>query len=136
MSIVSSNSNCYSNNVNISFFIRINILQTHLKMNFVFGTYTDKYKGKCVCVYTCKKVQITKSTFTKVFWIATKSCFSMAFWKKVCKQKSKSTGDNHAEDMQQIYWIRLMRKCDLLKSNLCMGFLHYRGNLLETASLG
>ena len=34
-----------------SLFIRINLLRTHLKMNFVFGTNTGKYKRRCVLVY-------------------------------------------------------------------------------------
>ena len=32
-------------------FIGINMLRTHLKLSFVFGTNTDGYKGKCVLVY-------------------------------------------------------------------------------------
>ena len=31
-------------------FIRINMLQTHLKLSFVFGTNIDEYKGGCVLV--------------------------------------------------------------------------------------
>ena len=31
-------------------FIRINMLQTHLKLGFVFGTNIDEYKGGCVLV--------------------------------------------------------------------------------------
>ena len=34
-----------------SLFIQINMLRTHLKMNFIFGTNTDEYKGRCVLVY-------------------------------------------------------------------------------------
>ena len=32
-------------------FIRINMLQTHLKLSFVFGTNRDECKGRCVLVY-------------------------------------------------------------------------------------
>ena len=34
-----------------SLFIRINMLRTHLKLNFLFGTNTNECKGRCVLVY-------------------------------------------------------------------------------------
>lgn len=30
--------------------IRINMFQTHLKLNFIFGTNTNEDKGRCVLV--------------------------------------------------------------------------------------
>ena len=52
MSIVYSNANCYSNNVNM-FIVYANkyALSSHLKLNFVFGTNTDKCKRRIVLVY-------------------------------------------------------------------------------------
>ena len=34
-----------------SLFTRTNMLRTDLKLNFIFGTDTNKYKGRCVLVY-------------------------------------------------------------------------------------
>ena len=34
-----------------SLFMRINMLRTHLKLNFVFGTNSDERKGRIVLVY-------------------------------------------------------------------------------------
>ena len=34
-----------------SLLIPINMLRTHLKLSFVFGTNTNKGKGRCVLVY-------------------------------------------------------------------------------------
>ena len=34
-----------------SLFARINMLQTYLKLIFIFGTNTNEYKGRCVFVY-------------------------------------------------------------------------------------
>ena len=33
-----------------SMLIRINMFQTHLKLNFIFGTKTNEDKGRCVLV--------------------------------------------------------------------------------------
>ena len=33
-----------------SMLIRINMFQTHLKLNFIFGTNTNEDKGRCVLV--------------------------------------------------------------------------------------
>ena len=56
-----------------SLFKRINMLRTHL--NFVFFLQTNAKEE--LCLFTCKKVRITKSCFSKLFWI--KSV-------KVCRQ--------------------------------------------------
>ena len=32
-------------------YVRINMLRTYLKLNFIFGTNTNEYKGRCVFVY-------------------------------------------------------------------------------------
>ena len=34
-----------------SLFVRINMLRTYLKLNFIFGTNANEYKGRCVFVY-------------------------------------------------------------------------------------
>ena len=34
-----------------SLFARINMLQTYLKLIFIFSTNTNEYKGRCVFVY-------------------------------------------------------------------------------------
>ena len=32
-------------------FVRINMLRTYLKLNFIFGENRNEYKGRCVFVY-------------------------------------------------------------------------------------
>ena len=34
-----------------SLFIRVNMLRTHLKLNFIFGKKPNEYNGRCVLVY-------------------------------------------------------------------------------------
>ena len=34
-----------------SLFVRINMLRSCLRLNFIFGTNTNEYKGRCVFVY-------------------------------------------------------------------------------------
>ena len=63
MSGVYSNANSCSDNVNMicSLFIRINIIRTHLKLNFIFCTNTKEYKERCVLAYL-------KSSLLKLLW--------------------------------------------------------------------
>ena len=42
-------------------FIRINMLRTHLKLNFIFCANTNEYKERCVLAYL-------KSSLFKLFW--------------------------------------------------------------------
>ena len=49
---------------------------------------------------TFKKVRITKSSLSKVFLITVKSSFSKVLW-IIFLKVSKSTGDNHAEELFQ-----------------------------------
>ena len=52
-----------------SLFIRINLLRTHLKMNFVFGPNTGEYKERYVLVYLQEgknhKKQLLQGVVTK-----------------------------------------------------------------------
>ena len=64
--------------------MRINMLRTHLKLNFVFK-YRRMQKKNCACVLA-RMYESRKAGFP--------SCSEL----KLLKPVNKSTGDNHAED--------------------------------------
>ena len=84
-----------------SLFVRINMLRTCLKLNFIFGTNTTEYKRRCVFVYL-QEDKNHENSFSKVFLITAKNSFSKVFWIKAVKV-SKSIGDDHAEELFQYY---------------------------------
>ena len=89
-----------------SYFIRINMLWMHLKLNFIFGVNAKECK-EYLCLCTCKKVRITKNSFSKVFLMTGKSNFSNIFCIKAAKVR-KSTADNHADELHVLIEIALL----------------------------
>ena len=78
MFIVYSHANCYSNNVNMFIVYSNKYASNSFEVEFHF-LKRKECNGEDVCLCTCKKVRITKSSFSKVFLITPKSTFSKVF---------------------------------------------------------
>ena len=75
------------------------MLRTYLKLNFVFGANRNEYKGRCVFVYLQEGKNHEKQLRQVVLNNSGKQLLQGVLKKAV--KVSKSTGDDHAEDVFQ-----------------------------------